>query len=281
MPVSYCANCGVQLPETGANFCPSCGAPVQSASKKSSSSSSQHQVFNVSGKPRVIVKVSVPGSIDVRRGQEGEVAVDTKITEPDLVDFEIGQNGNVVSIKSHTKSWNPVLWGSYFLSQGPRTSVSVLVPQQADLSLETSTDPINVNGVSGTIDADSKTGSIQLAGCSGIISATSHTGSLNLDNVNGALTIHATTGSTRFVGSLTDNTTFRSTTGSIDITLVGEQNFSIDASTTVGQITCALDLHDSRYEKGQYIGQHISGKIGSGAGRLSVETTVGSISIHK
>jgi DUF4097 and DUF4098 domain-containing protein YvlB len=253
---------------------------VKSASK-ATTATSQHQVFSVSGKPKVVVKVTVPGSIDVKRGQDGEVVVDTKVTESDLVDFELGQNGNVVSVRSHTKSWNPVLWGSYFLSQGPRTSVSVLVPQQADLSLETSTDPISVSGISGTIDADSKTGSIQFAGCSGIIDATSHTGSLNLDNVNGALTLRATTGPIRFLGSLTDNSTFRSTTGSIDITLVGEQNLSIDASTTVGQITCALDLSDSRFEKGQYIGQHISGKIGTGAGRLSVETTVGSISIHK
>lgn len=229
-----------------------------------------------------MVKVTVPGSIDVRRGKEGEVVLDTSVTEPDLIDIEIVQNGNIVTVKTHTKSWDPFRWGSHLLSLGPRTSITVMAPEQTDLDLETQTDPIRVNGLSGTFNLDSKTGSIQLNVCDGTISAISHTGSLNFDGVNGTISSRATTGPTRFVGNLSNNASvFRSTAGTIEIVLVGEQNLAIDATTTVGQITCSLDLKDSRYEKGQFIGQHVSGKLGNGAGRLSVETTVGSISIHK
>jgi hypothetical protein len=41
-------------------------------------------------------------------------------------------------------------------------------------------------------------------------------------------------------------------------------------------------MQDSRFEKGQYVGHHISGRIGSEpqSGKLVVDTTVGSISIH-
>jgi hypothetical protein len=279
MPVSYCSKCGAKLPESGASFCPSCGAPVPSVPRTPATS---HKVFAISGRAKVIVKVTVPGSIDVRKGSEGEIAIDTRVTEPDLIDVEIIQNGNIVTVKTHTKSWDPFRWGSHLLSLGPRTSITIATPEQTDLDLETQTDPIKVNGLSGTLNLDSKTGSIQLNACSGTISAITHTGSLNFDDVNGTISSRATTGPTRFVGNLSNNASaFRSTAGTIEIVLVGEQNLAIDASTTVGQITCTLDLRESRYEKGQFIGQQVSGKVGTGTGRLSVETTVGSISIHK
>ncbi len=230
----------------------------------------------------VNVKVGALGSVTVRRGNDGEVVVDSQVIEPESIDYSVTQNANAVAVTSRVKSWSPFLWGSYFFSGGPRTNITVTVPREADLILETTTDPISANGIRGLLDVESKTGSIHLTECEGSVNARTHTGTVDLENVNGNMAARSTTGSIRFLGSLsTGDNSFRATTGSIDIALTGNPDLRLDASTTVGQITCSLDLGDARYEKGQYIGQHITGRIGAGAGRLTVETTVGSISIHK
>lgn len=276
---SYCSRCGAALPETGASFCPRCGAPVASDAKRSIS---MHRVMNVSGRPKVSVTLTVPGSIDVRKGNDGEIILDSQVMDPHIIDFEVAQSGDNITLSGHVKSWNPILWGSYFFSGGPRANVTIMVPHETDLNLETQTDPLSVNGISGALTADSKTGSIHLLYCDGTINAKTHTGSINLDNINGTVSVRATTGPTRFSGTLSKNeNSFRSTTGSIDLILSGDHDLQVDASTTIGQITCSLDLQEAHFGKGEYIGQHMTGKLGTGTGRLIVETTVGSVSIRK
>ncbi len=236
----------------------------------------------MSGKPKITVAIRLPGSIEVRRGTPGEVAVASQIRDPENVDYAVGQNGDAVTVNCHAKSWNPLVWGGYIFSSGPRTDVTISAPPDSDLTLETMTDPILVDGVNGTFTVETKTGSIHLQDCKGIFRVKTHTGTLDLDGVDGSVDARNTVGHVRYSGVLSKGeNSIKATTGDIDIALKGENDLRIDASTTVGHITCNVDLADSRYDKGQYVGQHATGRIGAGAGKLILETTTGSISIHK
>ena len=79
--------------------------------------------------------------------------------------------------------------------------------------------------------------------------------------------------SIRFSGSLSKGENWFSTkTGNIELELRGEQDLAVEASSRLGKITCTPELIDAHYEHGQHVG-----RIGSGAGKLILETKTGNI----
>lgn len=272
----FCQNCGAALPDSEARYCPRCGAPVM----KTSVTEPEQQTFNVTPRPKLIVKVSTPGSVTITSGSDGQVSVRADIVERGSIDYRAAQEGNMISVSSRTRTWDPLIWGSYVFSGGPRSNISIVAPKDADLRVETVTDPISIDKINGNIFCETKTGNLKLSDCAGTITAHTHTGNIDLQNVNGLVEVRDTIGAVNFTGSLAaGSNSIRTTTGDIDVALKGPQDLSIEANTVVGHIISRLDLMESKYDRGQYIGQHISGKTGSGRGRLELEATTGSISI--
>jgi DUF4097 and DUF4098 domain-containing protein YvlB len=273
----FCQNCGATLPDSDARYCPRCGAPVMSAAARSEP---DQQTFNVSQRPKLIVRVSTPGSVTITNGPDGQVTVRAEIVDRSSIEYRAVQEGNTISVSSRTKTWDPFIWGSYVFSGGPRTNITIASPKDADLQVETVTDPISIAGINGNVSCESKTGHVRLTDCAGTTSVHTHTGNVELQNVNGLVDVGNTIGAVNFTGSLAaGSNSIRTTTGDIDVALKGPQDLSIEANTVVGHIISRLDLAQSKYDRGQYIGQHISGRIGSGRGRLNLEATTGSISI--
>jgi DUF4097 and DUF4098 domain-containing protein YvlB len=247
----------------------------------SAKSEAAQQTFNVSNHPKLRVKVLTPGSITIENGSDGQVSVTAEISEKQSIDYRAMQEGNLISVSCRTKTWDPLLWGSYVFSGGPRANVRIVAPRDADLDLETVTDPIYVSGINGILSFESKTGRVRLRDCAGTITVHTHTGNIDLDGVNGSIDASDTIGSVNFSGSLAPVTSsIRTTTGDINIALKGPQDLFIEANTVVGHIISRVDLAESKYDRGQYIGQHISGKIGSGKGRVILDATTGSITIQ-
>ncbi len=271
-------NCGATMPDS-ARFCPACGTPVYLAAKKAEV---PHQSFQISGKAKLIVNFVTPGSIEVKAGQAAVVDIDADVGDPQNVDYSCRQEGDIVRIASRTKAWNPLIWGSYAFSGGPRTNVRVVVPPECDLELQTQTDSVIINGTKGSVIAESKTGPIRLKDCQGAFRVKTHTGNIDMDNVDGVVNVWNTIGHISYAGSIqSGENALRTTTGDIEVALRGTPDLTIDASTTVGRILCRLELADSRFDRGDFVGQHLTGRIGSGAGRLILEATTGSISIYK
>lgn len=272
----YCQNCGAALPDSQARFCPRCGAPVLATSAKMEPD--QH-TFNVGPRPKINIKVSTPGSVSVVSGQDGQVSITADIIERGNIDYRAAQEGNLIDVTARTKTWDPLIWGSYVFSGGPRVNVRVTAPRDADLNVETVTDPISIADINGVIAVESKTGNARLMNCAGTVSLHTHTGNVDLENVNGLIDVRDTIGTVNFSGSLaTGSNSVRTTTGDINITLKGPQDLLIEANTVVGHIISRVDLSESKYDRGQYVGQHISGRLGSGKGRLILDATTGSIS---
>ncbi len=276
--MAFCRNCGATLP-SAAKFCPACGVPVYASGRNSEVT---HNSFQIAGKPKVIINLRTPGSVDVRRGEAGAITADADVMEPESIDYSARQESNLITITGRTKSWNPLIWGSYAFSGGPRTNVRVTIPPDGDLTIETQTDSISVSGISGSINAESKTGPIRLKDCNGTFSIKTHTGNVDMDDVNGTVDVRNTIGNVSYSGALSAGVNaFRATTGDIEVALKGTSDLSLDASTTVGRIVCRLEMTESHYDRGDFVGQRLTGRIGSGKGRLVIEATTGSISIYR
>lgn len=286
----YCRNCGAELP-TEANFCPKCGTPT---AKTEAKPTQQHQTLKVTGKPKVVIINRAPGHIDVKAAAEGEVTVDSDLREPEDLDWSVSQEGNIVTVKCRALV-HPLRWPRYFVSGGPRADIAVSVPKETDLELEAHLDEVTVNGIKGTITAESsvarvimedcegtvmvtgKTGLIDLRDIDGTVTVNSATGPVTLENVNGTVSVRNRTGPIKYTGTLsTGENWFRTSTGPVELTLKGTPDLTVEAYSNLGRVTCIPELIDGRYERGQYVG-----RIGTGKGKLIAETQTGSITIRR
>lgn len=269
MKASYCRRCGSKLPED-ARFCPICGTSLTSETKPSE----MHQILKTKGKPKVIVENFSPGSIEAEHGTEGQVTVGLDLRAPEDLDWNVSQDADLIKITCRMKSsWS---WPPYIFGSRPKADIFISVPNETDLELENRAGRIAISSVKGTLSAESSAGAINVQDCEGTLKTRTKAGSINLKNVNGTVTAHSSAGSITFNGALseTDNW-FRSNLGSIDITLDGKPGLTVEASANLGTIRCIPELTDVRYERGRQIG-----RIGTGKGKLIVETNLGSITIR-
>jgi len=269
----YCRRCGTKLPED-ARFCSTCGTPVTAPEIKPMET---HRTLKVTGKPKVIITNTAPGSVEVKSGPKAEVTVDLDLRIPEDLDLNVSQDGSVVTITCRSRVIPFFSWAKYIFSGGPRANILVSVPPETDLDIETRLDRVEVKGVTGTLAAESSTGTVSIQDCEGTVKAITRTGYIKLENVNGTVFAHNSTGSIRFVGALSKGENwFRTSTGSIELMLQGKPDLAVEASSRLGRVTCSPELTDARYERGRY-----TGRIGSGTGRLIAETKTGSIIIHR
>jgi len=269
----YCRRCGAELPKDS-RFCPACGTPVVAPEMKPMET---RKTFKVTGKPKVVVTNIAPRSVEVRSRPEAEVTVDLDLRISEDLDWNILQDDNVVTVTCRARVSPFLGWPKYIFSGGPRANIFVSVPAETDLNLENRAGRVTATGVKGTIVAESSAGTVGMQDRKGTVKARTKAGSVELENVNGTISARSSAGSIRFTGALSKGENwFRTNVGRIELTLRGEPDLIVEASTTIGRVTCSPELTDLRYERGQYVG-----RIGAGTGRLIAETKTGSITIRR
>lgn len=268
--MTLCRQCGGELPKD-ANFCPVCGTQVIDAKPVE-----RHRLLKVAGTPKVVVTNIAPGSVKIEStAKTDEVTVDLDLKLPQHLDCNISQDQNVVTVACRAKAgvWS---WPLAAFNSGPRANILVSVPSEANLDLEARAGRITVSGVTGTLAAESSAGSLHIQNCGGAIKTRTQAGSINLKSVDGTVTARSAAGSIKFSGTLSKGENwFRTSVGSIDLSLEGQSDLTVDASTRLGSIRCTPELANTYQRR-----NHLTGCIGAGAGRLIAETKTGSITIR-
>jgi DUF4097 and DUF4098 domain-containing protein YvlB len=217
-----------------------------------------------------------PGSVKAKSGPEGEVTVDLDLKLPENLDCSVSQDDNVVTVNCRGKAgfWG---WSSYiFGGFGLMANIFISVPAESDLDIETRVGDIAVTGVEGIIAAESSAGTVHVDECKGNVRVRTRAGSVYIKNVDGTVSARSSAGSIKFSGALSKGENwFRTSIGSIDLSLQGQPDLTVEASTRLGSITCIPELADAYHRHNQY-----TGRIDAGTGRLIVETKTGSITIH-
>ena len=142
----------------------------------------------------------------------------------------------------------------------------------------TSCGKINVNEVSGDADARTSTGGIQLHKVDGFVKAVTSCGNIDITGIGGLSGARTDNGKISVeVPAIRDNLEIRSSNGGITVFLSQGVAAQLEVSTSNGQITYGdLPLTVTESSKKKF-----TGKLGEGGGRINIKTSNGSINLKK
>jgi DUF4097 and DUF4098 domain-containing protein YvlB len=211
---------------------------------------------------------NVNGSIEVTGGlgDKVEVVAHKKAEKQEYLDelkVVIDADRSYVRIETrHPKSGNR--WFNWGDGGGGSVSYELLVPANVDLdSIETVNGDVRIEAVGGDVSASTVNGSLEVSGLSADVS---------LETVNGSVSAEFDRlGEGQRVNAEAVN-------GKIRLALPEDSNARIEAETVNGSIDA--DDFGLEPEKG-FVGRDLSGQIGSGGGRISLDTVNGSIRVDK
>jgi hypothetical protein len=183
---------------------------------------------------------------------------------------------------------------------GPPNSVdyTIDVPATVVVKAQSTGGQIDIDGVSGDVQADASSGRLRLTNLGGAVQAHSSSGSIQLSNIAGE--VRATTSSGQITGTelrhvreasstsgyvslegtFVDPAQIRTSSGSVNVKLMPGSAIRLDAKTNSGSITPRGNL---QLTGGDTKRDHLSGTLGTPADNatLNIETSSGSVSISQ
>jgi DUF4097 and DUF4098 domain-containing protein YvlB len=236
-----------------------------------------HRTLTVSG-PVTLDVVSAPGGIAITSGPSDSVVVhavikplfgqlDLDLAQANIRALEqyppIEQTGNRIRI-GYTK--NPALL------RGVSISFEIETPHASEVHAKTQSGGININGVSGPVEAQTSSGKTEMTNLAGDVKVTGHSGAISIRGVDGRVTAHCTSGGIQLTGIAS----------------------GVDAETTSGRLELADihgDVHTTTHSgsilidnvKGSVVAHNSSGSIDALqlGGSIHAETGSGAIRISQ
>ena len=159
-------------------------------------------------------------------------------------------------------------------------SLDVTVPTHTDIKLKTCNGNLQASNLSGKMNMNTINGSIGCTDISGGMRVETVNGSVKLDNVSGDSDVRAANGSIVAAYPKSFPGVFKTDIATVNgnINFIAPENLSveIDLSTVNGKIKTQMPITVS----GEISRNKLHGTIGKGEGKLSLETTNGSITIE-
>jgi hypothetical protein len=252
--------------------------------------------YTVSGRARVHVD-SNDGSVRVTTGDSKQVefhVIYNGYTMDKNLTVTSNQSGDQVQVSARARSGISFGWGNH------RTlRIEVHMPRDADLNVDTGDGSVESDAINGNLDIHTGDGHIRVDGAKGQIrlrtgdgsiegrdldgqlEATSGDGhinvegrfdALNIKTGDGSVTAHANPGS-----KLANGWNIHTGDGSVTMSLPGDLQANIDASTNDGRISLGLPV----LVEGTMGTSQIHGKMNGGGPPLTIHTGDGSIHLSK
>jgi hypothetical protein len=252
--------------------------------------------YTVSGRARVHVD-SNDGSVRVTTGDSKQVefhVIYSGYTMDRNLTVSSNQSGDQVQVSARARSGISFGWGTH------RTlRIEVHMPRDGDLNVDTGDGSVESDAINGNLDIHTGDGHIRVDGAKGQIrlrtgdgsiegrdldgqlEATSGDGhinvegrfdALNIKTGDGSVTAHANPGS-----KLANGWNIHTGDGSVTMSLPGDLQANIDASTNDGRISLGLPV----LVEGTMGTSQIHGKMNGGGPPLTIHTGDGSIHLSK
>jgi DUF4097 and DUF4098 domain-containing protein YvlB len=243
--------------------------------------------FIVAGSSRVVVN-SVNGNIEINAGLGNEVLVQATLRDAPRVKYELSQVGNTITVDVQTsKRW----W--VFGSAG--VDVTITVPPQTDVDLDTSNGFIELHGLEGSgslkssngkivldnmrgnFDGRTSNGRIEVNAVEGSVILKTSNGKIDVRSVQGEFDVESSNGSVFYNGNMTAGGSNRLVTsnGDVVVELQGKPSVVLDAETSNGEVTSELPILATVTRK-----ERLVGKIGEGEADLYIRTSNGDVTIR-
>jgi hypothetical protein len=253
--------------------------------------------YTVSGRAHVRVN-SNDGSVRVTTGDSKQIEL--RVTyEGYKVDKDLTinsrQNGDQVEFSARVHNSMNWGWGGFHRS----LRLEVHMPREADLNVDTGDGSVEAQALSGNLNVHTGDGHIRVDGAKGDIRLRTGDGSiegrdldgrleadtgdghvtvegrfdsLNIKTGDGSITARASAGS-----KLTNGWTIHTGDGSVDMSIPGDLQANIEASTNDGRISLGIPVT----VEGTFSTSKISGKMNGGGQPLTIHTGDGSIHLSK
>lgn len=272
--------------------------------------------YNITGRANVRVDTN-DGSVRVSTGDAKTVQFRVEYEGYELdknLHIEASQSGDSVQLTARTTGHWGVSFGWH---NSRRLHVEVVMPRQADLDAHTGDGSVEAASIEGNVKVYTGDGSIRANTLTGTIDLHTNDGSVRVDTLKGDMRIHTGDGSIEARGldgkldadtgdghmtvegrfdSLNIKTSDGSVTahvqqgskmssswnvrtgdGSVDLSLPGDFQANIDASTGDGHISLGMPL----MIEGTFSNSQIHGKMNGGGQALTIHTGDGSIRLSK
>lgn len=226
--------------------------------------------FNVGSGGTLYLKTD-SGSVDIETHSSDQVLLEVITEGKSADDFEVthevkGNNVNVFGDMDGGWGWSRQL----------KVQFRVTVPENYNLEIDTAGGSIDIEDLTGDIDAHTSGGSISVGKVTGDVELDTSGGSITTEEIYGPLDAHTSGGSINvtFANQLTEDAELNTSGGSITAYLVPDIKVDINASTSGGRVKSQFDV-DGRIKK-----QSIRGSINGGGPQLRLHTSGGSIKIR-
>jgi hypothetical protein len=217
---------------------------------------------------------------------------------PLLVTLEDG----VLTVTYEDLTWRDFSWKNVasFIDSWRRRRhavVSLAVPADARVELGAVSADSVVSGVAGRVTVRGAGGDTTLVRVSGPVEAASVSGRIDAQSVSGDLRMHTVSGELTVVEGTASRLDANSVSGSVTVDLDGRAPADVRINTVSGEVAVRVPHPaDTRVEAGTTSGQvssafdelriggtwgakRLSGRLGSGAGKLQVTTVSGSVAL--
>ena len=142
---------------------------------------------------------------------------------------------------------------------------------------KTSGGSIHAECLHGDGELNTSGGKISLAECKGAVAAKTSGGGIDVDSHEGSLVARTSAGSVSasFISPPTGDCVLKTSAGSIKLAMPDRSGCWLDAHTSAGSVNCDLAVSNIDAKDRS----HLSGKIGGGGPKVTLETSAGSIRV--
>ncbi|WP_030164874.1 DUF4097 family beta strand repeat-containing protein [Spirillospora albida] len=233
----------------------------------------------------------ITGSISVLASDERPSVMVSLVEGPPLI---VAHEAGILTI-THEKRWEGLL--TWLRTQKCRADITVTVPPDCPVGLNLVTAEAVITGLTAPAHIKSVSGDVTLDGVTGTIDANTASGAIEAREVDGTVSFTSVAGDLSLAGGAVDRLSAQTVSGRVaaDVDLIGVGDVhvhtvsgevtlripeSADAEVTLssagGRVTSSFPGL-SRADRTGF--QTVSGKIGDGSGRLSVNSVAGSIAL--
>ena len=240
--------------------------------------------LNVSGTVDLDVSTG-SGSIDVREGPVNEVEVRGTIRASNN-GFRSDKDSEsaIRQIESNPpieQSGQSIRIGRILdreLEQHVSISYEIIAPAQTNIRAHSGSGRVQVDGMSGWVDAGTGSGGVTLRNIKGDVQATTGSGSIRATGLRGGLRMQTGSGPIDVEGEQTARWELQTGSGGIDVRLPKNASFDLSAHTGSGGVTVDFPMTVSgRIDANRH---SVEGKVGGGTYPLSARTGSGHIRIE-
>ncbi len=165
-------------------------------------------------------------------------------------------------------------------NQSVTVNLDATVPNRADLDLTTHNGPVDLTNLTGRFDATTHNGSVNAQQLSGDMKLRTHNGTITCSAISGDAKLRTHNGAVKAVYSqnaaCVANVSIVTHNGNVKFTAPPDFSAAVKVSTHNGSIKTDLPI----MVLGEVNRRQFAGKIGSGEGKLHLETHNGSIRIQ-